>query len=124
MSIPDRRRRYGIFAAGVLTAIVLLVVFFDWNLLRGPLAGYLSVRFDRPVAIHGDIAVDLGRRTRVQIDGLSIANVSWSSRQPMVTAKSVVVWFTIASLLRLQPIRAQLTDTDVVLERHSRRAAP
>jgi uncharacterized protein involved in outer membrane biogenesis len=117
MSIPDRRLRYGIVAAGVLTAIVLLVVFFPWNLLRGPFAGYLSARFERPVVIDGDLAVELGRRTRVQIDGLSIANVPWSKDQPMVTSKSVILWFTLASLLRLEPVSAQLIDTDALLER-------
>ncbi len=117
MSIPDRALRYGIVAAGVLTAMVLLVVFFPWNVLRGPLAGYLSARFDRPVALAGDLAVDLGWRTRVQIDGLSIANAAWSKQQPMVTSKRVILWFTPGSLLRVEPIRARLVDTDVLLER-------
>jgi uncharacterized protein involved in outer membrane biogenesis len=117
MSIADRRLRYAILAGGALTALVLLLVFFPWNVLRGPLAGYLSVRFDRPVAIDGDLDVDLGWRTRVQIDSLSIANVSWSKDRPMVTSKRAILWFSLPSLLRLEPIRAQLIDTDVLLER-------
>ena len=117
---PNRALRYGVVTGGLLAAIVLLVIFvFPWNVLRGPLAVYASARFDRPVAIDGDLAVDLGWITRVQIDGLSITNAPWSNEQPMVASKRVILWFTAGSLLRGEPIKAQLVDTNVLLERNA-----
>src|SRR6185503_4606726 len=71
MTTPaNRALRYGVAIGGVIVALVLVVVFFPWNLLRGPLATYASVRFDRPVAINGDLDVELGWTTRVQVDGV------------------------------------------------------
>ena len=51
--------------AGVLVALLLLVLFFPWNALRGPLASYASARFDRSMTLEGDLTVDLGWVTRV-----------------------------------------------------------
>ena len=120
MTIPaNRALRYGVAVGSVVAALVLLLVFFPWNILRGPLASYASVRFERPVAIAGDLDVQLGWTTRMQIDGVSIANVEWSSEQPMVDAQRVVMWFTPFALLKGQPGKIQLADTSVLFEKNA-----
>jgi uncharacterized protein involved in outer membrane biogenesis len=120
MTVPaNRALRYGLAAGGVVAALVLVVVFFPWNVLRGPLASYASARLDRAVAIAGDLDVKLGWTTRVQIDGLSIANAPWSTEQPMVDAKRVVLWFTPSALLKGQPGKIELDDTSVLFERNA-----
>ena len=111
--------RFFAIGTAIVGALALLVVLFPWNMLRGPLAHYASARFDRTVTIDGDLAVDLGWTTRVQIDGVSIANLAWSQEQPMVAAKSVLLWFTPMALLRTEPTRARLIDTRVSLERNA-----
>jgi uncharacterized protein involved in outer membrane biogenesis len=98
-------------------ALVLLFVFFPWNVLRGPIAAYASDRLARAVAID-HLSVDLGSTTRVQFDGLSIANVPWAKVEPMATSKQAILWFTLRSLLRLEPVKAQLIDANVTLERN------
>jgi AsmA family protein len=118
-SNPNKALRRSGIAAVVVAGLALLVVFFPWNLLRGPLAAYMSHRFDRAVSIDGDLSVNLGWTTRVQIDGLSIANVAWSNEQPMAASKRIVLWFTPGSLLRGEPVKAQLIDADVLLERNA-----
>lgn len=120
MAVPaNQAMRYGIVIGGVVAMIALLIAFFPWNVLRGPLASYASVRFDRPVAIAGDLDVQLGWTTRMQIDGVSIANVEWSSEQPMVDAKRVVMWFTPLALLKGQPGKIQLVDTSMLFEKNA-----
>lgn len=120
MTTPaNRALRYGVAIGGVIVALVLVVVFFPWNLLRGPLATYASVRFDRPVAINGDLDVELGWTTRVQVDGVSIANVPWSQEQPMVQGNRVILWFTPWALLKGQPVKVQLVETSVLLEKNA-----
>ena len=114
-----RSWRYFAIGAGIVGVLALIVVLFPWNMLRGPLAHYASARFDRTVAIDGDLVVDLGWTTRVQIDGVSIANIAWSQEQPMVAAQRVILWFTPMALLRVEPTRARLIDTRVSLEKNA-----
>jgi len=116
-----RRRalRYGLIGGGLVALIALTVIFFPWNVLRGPLAAYVSARLDRAVTIDGDLAVHLGWTTRVQVDGVSVANV-WPNTEPMATAEHVVLWFTPSSLLRAEPIKARLVDAAVTLERRAK----
>src|SRR4029453_5117471 len=118
-ALPNRAWRYFAIGAGIVGVLALLVVLFPWNALRGPLAHYASARFDRPVAIAGDLSVDFGWTTRVQIDGVSIANTAWAKEQPMVAAQRVIFWFTPMALLRVEPTRARLIDTRVSLEKNA-----
>src|SRR4030095_12737272 len=120
MTIPaNRAPRFGVVIGGVVAAMVLFVIFFPWNLLRGPLASYASVRFDRPVAIDGDLDVKLGWTTRMQIDGVAMPNVACSTEQPMVDAKRVILWFTPLALVKGQPVKLDLVETRVLFERNA-----
>jgi len=118
----NRLLRFAVASAGVVAALVLLVLFFPWNLMRGPLAGYVGARFERPVKIDGNLDVDLGRVIRVQADGVTVGNVSWSGDQPMVAAERVVLWFSWWSLLQATPMKVELVRTDVLLERNAESA--
>ena len=118
MSPPNRALRYLAISGIVVAGIVVLVVFLPWNVLRGPLADYLSHKLERTVAI-ANLAVELGWTTRVQIDDMTIANAEWSTDQPMAASKRVVLWFTPGSLLRGEPVKAQLVDANVLLERNA-----
>jgi len=90
MTSINRGARYALAAGAAVATVVLAIVFFPWNALRGPLAGVASQRLDRPVTIAGDLGVKLGWTTSVQIDDVSIGNVDWSKDQPMVHTKSAV----------------------------------
>src|SRR5437879_5311288 len=50
-------------AIGIL--IVAAVASPNWNLLRGPVAVYLSGRLDRPVAINGDFKVRVSLQPQI-----------------------------------------------------------
>jgi len=114
-----RALRYGLIGGGLVALVAVVIVFFPWNVLRGPLAAYLSTRFERTVTIDGNLAVDLGWTTRVRIDGVSVANVGWSQSQPMARIGQVDLWFTPTALLRAEPAQARLTDASVILERRA-----
>jgi hypothetical protein len=76
----------------VLLAIVLilalLVVFFPWDLLRGPVNRYVSERTGRHFAITRKLDVKLGRTTRVIADGIEFANPDWAKDAFLVKAES------------------------------------
>jgi len=114
-----RALRYGGVAAATLALLVVVVVFFPWNTLRGPLASFLEHRLHRSVAIAGDLHVHPGWITRIEIDGLTIANADWSELQPMASARRIALVFRLPSLFRLTPDRVQLSGAALVLEKNT-----
>jgi AsmA family protein len=118
----SRARRIAIAGIGVLVAFVLLFAFFPWNLLRGTVASYASQRMHRAVAIE-HLAVNLGWTTRVQLDGVTVGNASWSQTQPMATFPGMIFTFRVPSLFRLTPDTVRLVEPDVLLERNADGAA-
>ncbi|MEO9136544.1 MAG: AsmA family protein [Casimicrobiaceae bacterium] len=110
--------RYGAIAAGIVAAAALVVAVFPWNTFRGPIASYLSDRVNRTVAIDGDLRVNPGWTTRIEIDDVSIANAAWSDLQPMAHARSIVLTFGLRSLLHVTPDTVQLVEPHVVLEKN------
>ena len=94
-----RRARYGAWSAlGVVVAIALLIAFFDWNWVRGPVAGYLSHRTGRAVTIDGNFDVELLRGPRIVADSVSVGNAAWSSEPVMARAERVAVQVDLKSL--------------------------
>jgi len=111
-------RRYAVVSLGILAVVALLVAFFPWNWLRGPIASMASSHLQRSVAI-GHLDVDWGLPTRITLDDVTIGNAEWSKTQPMATFPRIVFNFRIPSLLRLTPDLALLTRPDVLLERNA-----
>ena len=117
--VVDRKSRYALVIVGVLVALVLVVAFMPWNLLRGTVARYASARFDRPVAINGDLNVHWGRLVRVEADGVSVGNVAWANEQPMLEARRIVLWFQWSQLLSTTPARVRLVEPRADLQRNA-----
>ena len=111
-----RARRATLIGLAVVTILVLVVVFFPWNLLRGTVASIASERLNRPVTI-GRLAVNLGFTTRAQLDGVTLGNAAWSKTQPMGTFPSIVFTFRVPSLLRMSPDTTRIVEPNVLLER-------
>ena len=62
----------------LIVAIALFLAFFDWNLLRGPIARRASAATGRAVRIDGNLGVHLWSWTpNATIDGLKIGNPAW-----------------------------------------------
>jgi uncharacterized protein involved in outer membrane biogenesis len=114
----SRARRYTVVSFGVVAALLLIVLFFPWNLLRGPIASIVSSRLQRPVTI-GHVAVRWGAPTDIQLDDVAIGNAAWSTIQPMASFPSMILSFRLPSLLRMTPDTVRLVRPDVVLERNA-----
>jgi AsmA family protein len=75
---------------GVLVALallVLLVVFFPWDVLRGPLNRYVSEKTGRQFEITRRLDVKVGRTTRILADGIQFANPEWAKDPYLVKAE-------------------------------------
>lgn len=86
-------------AALVLLALILLVVFFPWDWLRGPLNRYVSEQSGRKFEITRKLDVKLGRTTRVFADGIEFANPPWARDPYLVKADSAEIHIRLWPLL-------------------------
>ena len=62
----------------IVLAIALFLAWFNWNMLRGPIARQASAMTGRQVRLDGNLAVHLWSSTpSATIDGLKIGNPTW-----------------------------------------------
>jgi uncharacterized protein involved in outer membrane biogenesis len=70
-------------AAGMVlvlaAAVVLFLALFDWNMLRGPIGRWASVKYDRQIALTGDLDVNLFSWTpSAVVRGLKVGGPDWA----------------------------------------------
>ncbi len=75
-SIVFRRWLAGLSA--LLLMLVVVVYFFPWDALRGPINRYVSEQLGRRFEITQHLSVNLGITTTVRADGIEIANPEWA----------------------------------------------
>ncbi|TFZ03937.1 AsmA family protein [Ramlibacter humi] len=86
----------------VLAVLVLMVAFFPWDLLRGPVNRYVSEKTGRHFEITRRLDVKLGRTTRVLMDGIQFANPDWAQDRDLVRAERAEVEVRLVPLLKRQ----------------------
>ncbi|NBB65625.1 AsmA family protein [Pseudomonas sp. ODNR1LW] len=63
----------------VILAAVLALALFDWNMLRGPIGRWASTKYDREIALKGDLDVHLLSWTpSVVVRGLKVGGPDWA----------------------------------------------
>ncbi len=72
--------------AGTVVLLVLLVVFFPWDLLREPINRYVSQELGRRFAITRHLDVKLGKTTTVIADGIELENPEWARDRYLLKA--------------------------------------
>lgn len=104
----------------LLLLLVLAATFFDWNLMRGPIARIIAEKTGRSATIDGDLKVHLWSWSpTIEMDGLHIGNPSWAKRSLMFGAQSISVTVSMGRLLRGQVVlpRVEILSPEVNLER-------
>lgn len=106
-------------AGGVVVALLLFLVIFDWNWLRGPAERFASRHMDRAVSI-GHLDVQLRRLTpMVVLTDVTLGNAEWAGDQPMARAKELTFSVRLPTLLAHDIVipHLRLTNADVVFIR-------
>jgi len=62
----------------VLLVLALVISFFPWDSLRGPINRYVSDQLGRRFEITRHLSVNLGLTTKVSAEGIEIANPEWA----------------------------------------------
>ncbi|HEY8047863.1 MAG TPA: AsmA family protein [Ramlibacter sp.] len=105
--------------AAAIALLALVLVFFPWDVLRGPVNRYVSEKTGRHFAITRRLDVKLGRTTRVIADGIEFANPSWAKDAYLVKAEGgeidIRLWPLIAHRQIVMP-RVELTKPQLALQ--------
>ena len=72
----SRSQRWLLGIAIFLSLIAVGVYFFEWNLLREPIARRVEAATGRTFAINGDLKVHLSMRPRITVEGLILGNAA------------------------------------------------
>ena len=63
----------------LISLVVLALILFDWNMLRGPIGRWASAEYDRDIALQGDLDVNLFSWTpSAVVRGLKIGGPDWA----------------------------------------------
>jgi uncharacterized protein involved in outer membrane biogenesis len=113
-----RRRRWILVPLAALGAgLIVFVVLFGWNWLKGPIEGLASAALERRFEV-ADLDVDLSTAPVVTLDRVRIANADWGSRPDMLSVAQVRFAIELSPLLRgdirLPFLRVQ--EPDLLLE--------
>ena len=66
-----------------MLAVVVSIALFDWNMLRGLAARYVSEKTGRSFVIHGDLRVALSRSPLIEMHDVVLGNASWGTQPRM-----------------------------------------
>lgn len=116
---PWLRWTLGVLAA-LVVAIVLFLAFFDWNMLRGPIAREASAMSGRPVRIDGNLKVRLLSWTpTVRVERLWIGDPAWMKDGALAQVGSLTVSIRAPPLLigRVELPLVDLEHADISLFR-------
>jgi uncharacterized protein involved in outer membrane biogenesis len=107
-----RRLWVKVLAVLLLVAVLfaLLLVFFPWDWLRGPLNRYVSNRTGRHFEISRKLDVKLGRTTRILADGIEFANPDWAQDPQLLKADSAEIEIRLLPLLLQRRIELPLVE--------------
>lgn len=81
--------------AGAMTlllvgVVVVALILFDWNMLRGPIGRWASARYDREIALQGDLEVHLFSWTpSVVVRRLKIGGPDWARDQDTADVEAI-----------------------------------
>lgn len=100
------------FGTGMLllaAAIIIFLLLFEWNWLRGPIGRFASARLDRTVQLRGDLDVHpFSWSPRAEINDLFVADADWGGRPHLARVERIEVAVKLLPLFRGQVILPRL----------------
>ncbi|RZJ27744.1 MAG: AsmA family protein, partial [Brevundimonas sp.] len=102
----------------LILAIVVFLMLFDWNWLRGPIGQWASAKYDREIQLNGDLDVTLFSWTpSVQVRGLRIGGPDWARERDTLNVADLQASARLRALLvgRIEMPLVAITRPEVVL---------
>lgn len=114
-------RTEAIAAGGTVLLLALLLLFlalFQWNWLRGPIGDWASAKYDREIALNGDLDVNLFSWTpSTQVRGLRIGGPDWALEEDTLKIADLQASIRLGALLagRIEMPSVIITKPEAVL---------
>lgn len=114
-------RTEAIAAGGTVLLLALLLLFlalFQWNWLRGPIGNWASAKYDREIALNGDLDVNLFSWTpSAQVRGLRIGGPDWALEEDTLKIADLQASIRLGALLagRIEMPSVIITKPEAVL---------
>jgi uncharacterized protein involved in outer membrane biogenesis len=108
----------GAVTAALIALIIVLLMLFQWNWLRGPIGDWASARYDREIELGGDLDVNLFSWTpSAHIRGLRIGGPDWALERDTLRIADARASVRLGPLLtgRIEMPMVQITRPEVVL---------
>ena len=110
----------------LLAALVLVLAFFPWDVLREPVNRYVSEKTGRKFEITRRLDVNLGwRQATVKFDGIEFANPSWARDPYLVKADraefDIRIWPLLASKVNIPRLALFSPTVGLQMEQDGRR---
>lgn len=123
-AVASRPARIALSIVGGLLALaallIVILLFFPWNTLREPIAGYLSEKTGRKVAIAGDLTVKLAWHPWIDVRGVAISNAPWSDEPVMASVQRIGMRVEpLSYFTRLRIPEIEIVAPRVILERNA-----
>lgn len=84
----------------LVVAVVLFLILFDWNMLRGPIGRWASARYDREIQLNGDLDVNLFSWTpSARVQNLRIGGPDWAREQDTLRVEDLRASVRLRALL-------------------------
>lgn len=102
----------------LVAAVVVFLLLFDWNWLRGPIGRWASARYDREIAIQGDLDVKLFSWTpSVVVHQLKFGGPDWARERDTANVSRIEASFRLRKLFagQVEMPLLSITRPDVVL---------
>ena len=118
----DKKQRYRTLE--ILAALVLLVVLalmlFDWNMLRGPIERRVTDVTGREFHIYGDLSVDLSMKPRITVGRMTLGNVPGAVEPQMASIGSMDFRLHLSELLQRNVVMSEvhLSEPRLLLEKN------
>ena len=117
--IPPWVARAGVVLLALLATLMLVLLFFPWDVLREPLNRYVSEKTGRKFEIVRKLDVRPGwRGATIEFDGIEFANPSWAREAYLVKAQRAEFEIRLWPLVRGEVVipRLQLVSPTVGLQ--------
>lgn len=98
---PGRAEMWSAGIGGMLVlAVVLFLLLFDWNYLRGPIGRWASASYDREIELNGDLDVHIFSWTpSAEINDLRIGGPDWAAEEDTLRVERLEVAVRLRRLL-------------------------
>jgi uncharacterized protein involved in outer membrane biogenesis len=102
----------------LIAVVVVFLMLFDWNWLRGPIGNWASARYDREIELNGDLDVNIFSWTpSARVRDLRIAGPDWASERDTVKVDDLQASVRLRTLFagRIEMPVLTITRPEVVL---------